>query len=757
MSIVSIYPHIKEVKKGETMSLHEILEAMRDGHWKDKIEPLRKAVAAGATEDEIRVLKDKLPYLTVSGAFKERNDKGLIQHSGKLAIDFDKIEPEERERVREILVNDKYSEYVFTSCTGRGYCIIVNIDPKKHLESFLFLEKYYDEVYKLKKYFDKGTKDVSRPRFISYDENLFHNPEYEFVTVPENFSTGATTTVDSDDEKFEWVRRVVEKKEAFVEGNRHRFMVVMAYFLNKAGVSQEYTLQRYLSEFLVPGKDEKEIQRIVRDCYKNHLDHGTFVITKKLQDLPPEFQAATKHVYAFAHGVNEAGRMYTDADIQSMCAQHLLSVDIVKNIFKNVFDNNQDSFGLDDKPEIAKIELYIKKRYEIVRNEVSQRLEYRLRGSEEKFDKLNTDTIHRDLQHAGFKFTLDKLKSLLRSDFVDNYNPLRAYFDSLPEWDEESEIDYITELAKHIKTDNDSFWQTQFKKALVRCIACSLDYRENRIIITLVGQAQETGKSNFIRFLCPDAIKEYYTETAMDGGKDSDLQLSENFIWNLEELAALHNNEVNKLKAIISKANVKQRRAYAEFHDSNPRRVNFWASTNKAEFLTDDQNTRWLCFNVLSIDHNYNNFKTGVKKININNVWAQAYTLYKKGFDYTLTAEEAALRDSINKSYELSSVEKELIIQHFKPAAVGTGEFFTNTDILIRLQNATDNKIRLNDKAVGKALRQLDFQQGFKKINGKSARGFWCIPVTALDTITGAATGALPFDKIEYEPGQKPF
>jgi len=757
MAIVSIYPHIKEVKKGETMSLHEILEAMRDGHWKDKIVNLRERIAAGASEDEIRELKDKLPYFTVSGAFKVRNDKGLIQHSGKLAIDFDKIEEEERERVRNILINDKYTEYVFTSCSGRGYCIIVNIDPRKHLDSFLFLEKYYSDSHKLGKYFDKGTKDISRPRFISYDENLFHNPEYEIVTVPENFSTGATTTIDSDDEKFEWVKSVIDKKESFVEGNRHRYMVVMAYFLNKCGVSQEYTLQRYLSEFLVPGKDEKEIQRIVRDCYKNHLDFGTFVINKKLQDLPPEFQAATKHVYAFAHGVNEAGRMYTEADIQSMCAQYLLSVDIVKSIFKNVFNNNQDSFDLDHKPEIYKIELFIKKRYEIIRNEVTQRIEYRKRDSNTKLEKLNTDTINRDIQHAGFKFTLDKLKSLLRSDFVENYNPFKNYFENLPEWLENEEPDYITELAGYIKTDNDPFWHAQFKKALVRCIACSLDYRENRIIITLVGQAQETGKSNFIRFLCPDALNEYYTETAMDGGKDSDLQLSENFLWNLEELAALHNNEINKLKAIISKANVKQRRAYAEFHDSNPRRVNFWASTNKTEFLTDDQNTRWLCFNVLSIDHNYNNFKTGVRKVNINNVWAQAYTLYKNGFDFTLTAEEAAMRDSINRNYELSSTEKELIIQHFKPAAtVGTGEFLTNTDILIRLQNATDNKIKLRELAIGKALRQLEFPTGYKKINGKSARGFWCIPITALTPST--SEDIFPYNNIEIEPREpKPF
>lgn len=762
-AVVSIYPHIKDTKSTATMLLSDIFASMQSGHWKEKfIEPLRVRISEGASEEEISKLKSKLPYFTASGAFKERNDKGLIQHSGKLALDFDKVE--NHELVRKILTNDKHSEYVFLSCTGRGYCVIVNVDPEKHLESFLFMEKYYKECYGLE--VDKACKDLSRPRYISYDENLFYNPDYERVRVAPEYST---TTIDNDDEKYEWVKADHSKKHPYEQGKRHQWLVIFVFYLNKAGVNHAYTQERIMADYLPEMQDEKELQRIIRDCYKNINDFGQFAISKKISDMPPEDAERLRAIYAFANGRNEAGEKWTEGDINSLCAQHCLSADTVRGIFKSVFEKNKDLFGLDKKEEIFKIELFIKKRYEVLRNEVTQRLEARRAKTQDKFDKLNTDSVSRDIQHAGMKFPLDKLKSLLRSDFVAEYNPFRVYFESLPEWDG---VDYISELASFIKTDNDEFWNVQFKKALVRCIACSLDHIENRIIITLVGQAQETGKSNFIRFLCPPALKEYYTETAMDGGKDSDIQLSQNLIWNLEELAALHNKEINHLKAIISKSIVKQRNPYGEFSESNPRRVNFWASTNKAEFLTDDQNTRWLCFNVVSIDHDYNNFKTNVRKVNINNVWAQAYSLYKAGFDFNLTKEEAAQRDLNNKAYELSSTEKELIIEHYRqgqrPAhgEVTSSKFVTNTDILIHLQNETGNKIKLWPGAIGKAMRQLEFLEGSKRLNNKCARGYWVIQVdkvNSTDTINFEPTPTKPStpDQLTIDPtideNEKPF
>jgi predicted P-loop ATPase len=745
---VSLYPNIKTVKDGAEVMIHDIMSAIQEGKWKDRIIAYREKKFSGATEEESELIKSGFPYFTASGRFSIRKADGLIQHSGKLAIDFDYkdnvelLSPENIQDTKAKLNEDKHSEYVFFSCSGNGICVIVNVDPEKHLESFLYAEKYYKKYFDLTA--DKACKDVPRPRYISFDPELFYNPNYEKIDPFQN-SEYSSQTVDSDEEKYEWAKAVHDKRHSFSEGGRHHYMVVLAFWLNKCGVSKEYTQSRF-TEFVGDGKTESEINRIVNDCYKNTIEHGQFVINKKISDLPEEFSKDVKEIFKFAHDLNDEGQMYSDLDIKSMCAKFLISRQIVENIFSSVFTKNKDAFGINKKTDIYKIEYFISKRYSIAKNEITHRLEFRVKG-EKDWQLLNLHTIYRDIQHAGFKFTFEKLKSLLQSDFVPLRNPIREYFDSLPEWIENEEPDYITELATYIKTDNDPFWHVQFKKALVRNIACTLDYKENRIIMVLVEPDQNTGKTSWIRFLVPPALLAYYTETAMDASKDSDIQLSENMFWNLEELAALHNNEINKLKATISKSVVKQRNPYAPHAESNPRRVNFWASTNKSEFLTDDQNTRWLCFNVIGVDHDYNNTATGVRKININNVWAQAYALYKRGntdkieqtpegpviipgYNYQLTKEESAIRDNTNKNYELVSMEKDLILSNFTNLGSGKGTFMSYTDIMISLNNATDNKLRLNIHAVAKAMRQLGYSNASRKMEGYTFKGFWCSPIS---------------------------
>jgi predicted P-loop ATPase len=744
MSKVSIYPHIKETKKSDTVFLSEVFDHIRSDFWAEPIIELRNMVALGFSEIEISQTKNSLPYFTGSGVFTNRNEAGLVEHSGRIIIDFDKLE--DIPAAKALLQSDQYTEYLFLSCTGRGFAVVVKIDPKQHLDSFLFLEKYYKNAYGLQ--IDKACKDISRPRYISYDPDLFHNPDslpvqlaaqantHNPITAPVHGSGfSSSISIDSDEEKYEWCLNVHNQKESYVVGNRHNYLVVFAYFLNKCGVNYNYCLDRILTSFVSADKTADEIAKIVKYAYDKGVDdYGKFKINKAVQDMPPEYVKATKQVYAEAHAINREGREVNEMDISFAIKKHDLPADLIRSIFKKVFENNQDEHGIDKKPDIYKVENFIRKRWLILKNEVTHRTEGRLlKSTDAKLSIINVDEIARELAHANFKFPLDKLKSLLRSEFVPKFNPFKKYFEELPP--NSDGMDHIDLLSSHIKTDNDEFWQIQFKKALVRNIACSVDLRVNRIIMTLVGETQETGKSSFIEFLCPPALKDYYTESALDNSKDSDIALCENFIQNLEELAALNAIEINRLKATISKISVKQRGAYKEFAEVNPRRVNFWASTNKVDFLADDQNTRWLCFNVKSIDFDYNNKITGIQKVDINKVWSQAYQLYKEGFSYQLSAEELQHRDRSNKDYESSSFEKELILRYFKPATDPYGQFMTNSQIMIELSESLNNKHKINIFAISRAMKQLGFVSQKKKIQGRSVRGYKLEIISVMDTI----------------------
>lgn len=60
-----------------------------------------------------------------------------------------------------------------------------------------------------------------------------------------------------------------------------------------------------------------------------------------------------------------------------------------------------------------------------------------------------TDHIENSLwcamQHHGMAVNLNELHTLLGSDFVKEYHPLKEYLDGLPPWD--GETDYIGRLA----------------------------------------------------------------------------------------------------------------------------------------------------------------------------------------------------------------------------------------------------------------------------------------------------------------------
>lgn len=440
-----------------------------------------------------------------------------------------------------------------------------------------------------------------------------------------------------------------------------------------------------------------------------------------IEDMSEEQKGKFKEVYAFAHGMNKRGERWNEESVRLMCETHYLNADKVRKAFERVFRDFADEFDINSKTDVYKVEHWLRKNWDFKRNEITQVIEYRERDSGAEYETADINTIYRKLMHSGSKFPMDKIAVILGSDFVETYNPFLDYFDNLEPWDEKT--DHIGELAKYIDTDNNAFFREQFKKCLVRCIRCGLGEHENRIVFVFVGEKQNTGKSTFIRFLSPFGMK-YYTESPMHAtNKDSAFALAENFIYNLEELASLSNVDVNRLKSIISTSTINERKPYARDFVQAPRRCNFFASTNKLEFLTDTENTRWLIFNVKNIRWGYE------KTINIDNVWSHAYALYSDpDFNDQLTADDMAIRDADNKNYEIEDKEKTMVKKHFQVCQPNEGDFYSSVDICNILQENYP-LVKINTYFIGKILTQLGFVSDRKTINNHKVRGFYAIKI----------------------------
>ena len=113
---------------------------------------------------------------------------------------------------------------------------------------------------------------------------------------------------------------------------------------------------------------------------------------------------------------------------------------------------------------------------------------------------------------------------------------------------------------------------------------------------------------------------------------------------------------------------IKERLPYDRKASSIKRRASFIASTNEDEFLIDETgNVRWLVFDIDGIQHDQGGKNGYNAHIQIDLVYSQAYSLMLSGFEMHLSKEETAKSESNNQSYQIASVEQELIQNYFAP------------------------------------------------------------------------------------------
>jgi len=368
---------------------------------------------------------------------------------------------------------------------------------------------------------------------------------------------------------------------------------------------------------------------------------------------------------------------------------------------------------LNKKQEHLRLEKYLSAHFYFRANEITGSIEFR-RKSDPNWEELNEYNIYRQLKLEGFRATLNELIYLLKSDFVERFNPFQAYFEGLPAWAADHP-DIIKDLCSHVHAINPERFLRHFKKWMVRTIKCALeDAYCNKNAIILVHEKQNSGKTTFIRFLCPPALKNYVTEN-ISFDKDSLIALTENFIINLDELATFTRVEINALKSILSKSFVKERHPFERKAKKIARRASFIGSTNMTEFLTDPTgNVRWIPFEIAGIDWNY------VKNIRIDDAWAQAYALYKSGFSCDVTAEEVAENESETRQFVQVTSEMELLLKYFEPGTKESHDIFLSTgEIEMELKKSTNGMVKISNIQLGRALRTLGYVRDNRYVKDK--------------------------------------
>lgn len=684
--MVTIFKNFNEVV--EHKSLLTILDEIKTGKYRHAIVYLRKSLSEKKQEAYDKA-KKSLPAFTPSAKFVGgRKLEFLAEYSNCLILDIDKLSLADLQNASHLANQSEFTFASFISPSGNGLKILVKIDTPKteHKETFLLVQEHYEKLLNLE--IDKSGKDVTRLCFYSWDENLYLNENAStFVTsikdqsvssraksrdeMPLNETTLEPTTKNlepttNSDAIYNHCIKFTEKKVQFVNGSRNVFVHQLACNLNRKGVSLHEALGNILTDF---GYDEKEVTQAVNSAYGNIQEFGT----------------------------NETN--------------HKQKKPTTKNPQPTTSDYDEDD---EDKPkptQIDRLELFLSNKYVFRHNIVSGKLEFQYFGKK-KWNVMNDfieNSMLRECLKGRIKTNLSSLRNLLYSDFCELYNPFEDYFFNLPSYDEKT--DYITELANTITTTKQELWQQCFKKWLVAMVGCVLDDKViNHTVIVFSGK-QGLGKTTWVERLVPKQLKEYlFSGTINPNNKDTLVQLAECMLINLDELENLNRSEIGSLKEIITKTQIRMRKAYGHNNETMPRRASFAGSVNTAQFLNDSTGSRrFLCFELEGIQYQHD--------VDINMAFSQALYLFKSGFRFWFDQEEIKAITASNEQYQLRSPEEELLLTWFEPVEREKATLFLNAS-QIGAKLAERAKLNINDSTInklGKALKKHNFIKISKK------------------------------------------
>src|SRR5690554_245982 len=250
----------------EEVSLSEIFKDIQSEKYISEISSIRYAVQSGK-EELSQSLKKTLPAFTPSGTFTERRAiKNLKQHSGVIHLDIDDVSHSEIEELKKKIDGCSFTFASFISPRGSGIKVFVKaeVNSETHGEVWKKLDDLYSEIIGFRT--DNKCKDVSRLCFFSYDPDMYINEESEVFkwSTVEN-----QKPITMDENKLEACQEFTEKKETYVKGNRHNFILLFACNANRFGIDKEEALDFCLTNYDL-GKEE--VKATFKSVYKNNAN-----------------------------------------------------------------------------------------------------------------------------------------------------------------------------------------------------------------------------------------------------------------------------------------------------------------------------------------------------------------------------------------------------------------------------------------------------------------------------------------------------
>lgn len=663
-----------------------------------------------------------IPSVLLEGGRTYAHVKGF---TGFIMVDIDGIPPERFAAILTLVKEDIHSFLVYITISGCGIRVISHVEGGVTKANYRMVWEWVNDHYArlCGVEIDGQCKNATRMSVLCHDPEALLRPEASSFHTSgmkprEKPKRGTAVTVTAE-RAYKIIRAQLEEEGiAYAPGSYNDYVSRCFYHTNRYGVPQADAEAWALRTF--PDYPRERLLPIVKSCYSLTMEFNTVPLPRSVRKKEKENDSS--HKKATVEEMEEFINGYMKFRMNMLT--HQIETQLIADAYT-------------DRPEASACHW--------------QRL---------------TDHIENSLwcamQHHGMAVNLNELHTLLGSDFVKEYHPLKEYLDGLPPWD--GETDYIGRLAAmvHVKESPHSPLQQDksrerndlsetpvrfadiLKRWMVSMIAAALNETVvNQVILTLIGR-QGSYKTSFMQHILPPILSEYYTTKSNSSRmtKDDLFTMTENLVINLEEIDTMPPSELNQLKAMVTQRYVDERRAYGRNKVHLPHVASFVATGNNLQFLTDDTgNRRWLPFEVEDIDSPWE------ADIPYEGIYSQTYALYQDiNFRYWFTDKEIQQLRGHVQQFEVPRPEYELILTYYrKPVGLERGVYTTSSQIIGRFGNTS---LRLSLQKVGRAMREL----GFRQVKASNAN-YWVV----VERTTEEVQHLLPAEAEQANPpGEKP-
>lgn len=324
-------------------------------------------------------------------------------------------------------------------------------------------------------------------------------------------------------------------------------------------------------------------------------------------------------------------------------------------------------------------------------------------------EELDYNTLYINLkEHFEREIPRTRFEEIIKSRYITEVNPVREFIDRnehrQPQGNFEKWLDCMTLRNNLIDKEIVLLY---IKKWFVGLVAQVLEHEySNEFFLCLLSIEQGIGKTTFLRkYTIPRDLQKYCAERSLNYDDDFKVLMGQTILIIDDEMDGRTYETEKTFNTMMSQDVLPTRRKYDRRITKIRRRCSFAGSGNNLNVIRQHQNRRIIPIEIDKLDF------TKMDQLNLDDLFMEAYHLYKGGFMYSYGVEDKErLRQLYDGYVQKSDVDLVLDVQVMAPESTTDVHQISLLDLVTTLLNLYPHFTkRINVVTVGKILNDRGF------------------------------------------------